>query len=152
MPVDVIGFSPQTAMAPGEAVLETKKLNAGKHKATARYTGDSANTGSISAAFAVTVKKAKTRTAIKAKPKSPKAGGTARLSILVKATKPATGKLKGKVVVKDGNASLGTFKVKKGKAGVTLRNLKAGMHKIKVKYKGDRNWKQSSAKTSFNVR
>jgi alpha-tubulin suppressor-like RCC1 family protein len=152
VPVDVTGFGPQTAMAPGEAALSTKKLNAGKRKIMARYKGDSANTGSASPALKHKVKKAKTRTEIKAKPKSPKAGGSARLKIEIKARKPATGKPKGKAIVKDGNTSLGKFKVKKGKAGVNTSFATTGQHNIKALYRGDRNWKKSGGKTKVNVR
>ncbi len=152
VPVDVTGFGPQTAMAPGEAVLSTKKLNAGKRKIKARYKGDSANTGSTSPVLKHKVKKGKTRTGIKAKPKSPKAGGSARLKIEIKARKPATGKPEGKVIVKDGNTSLGKFKVKKGKAGVNTSFSIAGQHILKALYRGDRNWKKSGGKTKVKVR
>lgn len=152
VPVDVTGFGPQTAMAPGEAVLSTKKLNAGKRKIKARYKGDSANTDSTSPVLKHKVKKGKTRTRIKAKPKSPKAGGSARLKIEIKARKPATGKPEGKVIVKDGNTSLGKFKVKKGKAGVNTSFSTAGQHNLKALYRGDRNWKKSGGKTKVKVR
>jgi alpha-tubulin suppressor-like RCC1 family protein len=151
-PTAVTGFGDNATLVPAVANFDTTKLSAGKRKLTAAFGGDSNNAASTSDTLAHVVDKGKTETTVKAKPKSPKAGGNARLKIKIKAKKPAAGKPKGKAVVKDGKNKLGKFKVKKGKVKIALRDLKAGQHKIKVKYKGEKNWKKSTGKTKLKVK
>ncbi len=86
------------------------------------------------------------------KPKKPKAGGSARITVMVAAVSPASGAPPGKVVVKDARTKLGKFKLKKGKAKIRLRDLKAGKHKLKVKYKGGQIWDGTSAATTVSVK
>jgi alpha-tubulin suppressor-like RCC1 family protein len=152
IPVAVTDFGDHATLVPAVANFDSKKLSAGKRKLSAAYVGDSSNTASTSDTLTHVVDKGKTETTVKAKPKAPKAGGNTRLKIKVKAKKPAAGKPKGKAVVKDGKNKLGKVKVKKGKAKIALRDLKAGQHKIKVKYKADKNWKNSDAKTKVTAR
>jgi alpha-tubulin suppressor-like RCC1 family protein len=151
-PADVDGFAAAATRLPGQATIKTGKLSAGKHTITARYGGDAGNPASTSAALAHVVKKGKTASAIKIKPKAPKADKPVRLKLTVKSKKPAAGKPTGKVAVKDGKKKLGTFKVKKGKAGVKLGGLSAGSHNIKATYKGDKNWVKSKTSTKLKVR
>ncbi len=151
-PVAVTGFGPGTAMVAGEAAISTDSFDAGKHLVTARYNGDGANAVSTSQALVHVVDKAKTRTSSKVKPSKPKAGQAASLKIRVEAVAPATARPVGVAVVKDGRKKLGNIKVKKGKAGLRTPGLKAGKHKFKVAYRGDRNWKGSKASKTVTVK
>jgi alpha-tubulin suppressor-like RCC1 family protein len=152
VPVQVAGYGPGTASVPAEAAFETSDFGTGDHPVTARYNGDTYNASSTSAVLPVTVNKADTKPKLKFKPKKGKAGGSVRVKVKVKSIAPASGKPKGKVVLKDGRKKLGKFKLKKGKVKIRLRNLVAGKHKIKSRYKGNRNWNKSGAKKKLTVR
>jgi len=151
-PVGVSGFGTGAALVPGIAVYKTKDLAAGRHKLSASYGGDAYNGSSTSPKTGHRVVRGKTKTTAKVTPKRPAAGADARLDVAVKAKKPSGGKPGGKVVVKDGKKTLGTFKVTKGKAGIRLTGLTAGKHTYKASYRGTKNWKKSAGRKTVKVR
>ncbi|WP_436640880.1 Ig-like domain repeat protein [Microbaculum sp. FT89] len=151
-PVAVDGYDANGLLVSAGALFSTSALAAGNHAITAHYAGDAGNDASASPALTQVVVKGRTRTKFRIKPRKPKAGAAARMTVRVKARAPAAGKPVGKVVVKDGRRKLGTFKVRKGKASVRLRGLSAGTHKIKAVYRGNKNWKKSAARKGLTVR
>lgn len=151
-PVAVDGYAAAGLLVSAGASFSTSALAAGTYAITARYAGDAGNDASVSSALTQVVDKGRTRTKLRIKPKRPRVGTTARMTVRVKARAPAAGKPVGKVVVKDGRKKLGKFKVRKGKASVRLRGLSAGRHKIKVVYQGNRNWKKSAGRKKLTVR
>jgi alpha-tubulin suppressor-like RCC1 family protein len=149
-PVAVVDFGPGTALVHSQATVSTAKLNAGTHEITAVYGGDGFNGPSTSPALTQRVKWGATTATISVTPKKPAYNQSVRVEARIKAAAPAAGKPDGKVVVKDGGKKIGKFKLKKGKAGIRLRDLAEGKHTIKVKFR-DRNWKPSGAATAVTV-
>jgi alpha-tubulin suppressor-like RCC1 family protein len=153
-PVAVSGFGINTAMVPGTAAYSTDDLSAGIHSITAVYAGDAENDASTSPALSHDVDKGETKVKkIKLTPKKPKTGKTVRIKVEMEAKAPAVGTPEGKVVIKDGKKKLGKFEVNsKGKASIKVKDLSAGAHTIKAKYKGDDNWKKSDDTEKVTVR
>jgi len=152
-PADVTGFGDHETLVPATAVLKAKSLAAGKHDLRAAYAGDADNGASSSEKLTHTVSKGGTKIkTFKLKPNKPKAGKTAKATVKVKAVAPASGKPKGKVIVKDGKTKLGTYKVAKGKAGFKWTPASTGKHKLKATFKGNGNWNKSTAKKTVTVK
>ncbi|WP_436640878.1 Ig-like domain repeat protein [Microbaculum sp. FT89] len=151
-PVVVSGFGPGATRLFGQATIQTGKISAGTRNITARYNGDANNAASVSELLTQVVRKGRTKTRFRVKPRAPKQGAAFRLRLSVKAQKPAVGKPAGKVLIKDGRKKLGLFKVRRGKAGIRLGGLSQGSHKLRAVYRGDKNWKRSKATRKIKVR
>ncbi len=131
-------------------------LAVGANKLTAVYSGSGGLSGS-SADFIATVKSdgsttVGTKTKAKVMPKSPKAGDAFKIKVKVEAddrSKPA-----GSVVVRiDGRLVGKAVEVENGKVTVKVKKgLKAGKHKLSVKFKGTAPYENSKTKKRFKVR
>ena len=128
-------------------------LPVGTHVLTVNYAGSGgfkASSGTVT----VTVKeapvvKSDSKTVVKVKPGTPKAGKKVTFVVKVKAKgEDVTGKVKVKV---DGKKY--TVKLKNGKAKLTIKKgLKAGKHQVKVKYLGSDTVKRSDDTAKFTVK
>jgi alpha-tubulin suppressor-like RCC1 family protein len=151
VPVDVL--DPARAAANRRVTIVVDSLDAGLHVLTAGYLGDDANAGSTSEIVAHTVSKADTKIKqIKLKPKTPKAGKTAKATVKVQRIAPATEKPDGKMKIALDGRTIANVKVRKGKAKFALPAPAAGRHKLKVRYNGTGNFAKSAGKATFNVK
>ncbi len=129
-------------------------LPVGTHVLTVNYAGSggfkaSSGTVTVTVKAAEPAVKADSKTVVKVKPGTPKAGKKVSFKIKVKAKgEDVTGKVKVKV---DGKKY--TVKLKNGKAKLTIKKgLKAGKHKVKVKYLGSDTVKRSNDTAKFTVK
>lgn len=128
-------------------------LPVGANKLTATYAGSRTQAMS-SAAFTATVLavtptgKVDSTTSVKVKPGKPGAGKKVTFKVKVKADTAVTGKV---VIKVDGKKH--TVTLKGGKATLKIKKgLKAGTHKVKVKYLGSDTVKRSKDTLRFKVR
>jgi alpha-tubulin suppressor-like RCC1 family protein len=151
VPVDVL--DPARAAQNRRVSIVIDDIGAGLHVLTAGYSGDDANAGSTSVIVAHTVSKADTKIKqIKIKPKTPKAGKTAKATVKVQRIAPATAKPEGKMKIALDGRTIANVKVRKGKAKFALPAPAAGKHKLKVRYNGTGNFAKSAGKATFNVK
>ena len=125
-------------------------LPVGTHVLTVNYAG---NGGFLASSGTVTVTveeaaKAESTTKVKVKPAKPEAGEKITFKVKVKADVAVTGKV---VIKVDGKKR--TVRLKDGKAKLTIKKgLKAGKHKVKVKYLGSDTVMRSKDTLKFKVR
>lgn len=131
-------------------VTLSKTLKAGKHSITATYAGTSVHATSTSAAKAFSVAKAKATVKI-AKVKAVKKGKTQKVTVTVTTNTKISAT--GTIQVKDGKKIV-TKKatLKKGKATITIKKVKAGKHSVSVSYAGTANIAKATGKASFTIK
>lgn len=151
-PTGVVGFGAGTGQVQREALFSTTGLQVGKHKIKAVYGGDAAHARSTSPKLNQVVKISPVKAKLSLKPKTPKAGGSVRIKVKFRGKLPSIGKADGNATFWDGKKKFDRVKLKRGKATVRLRDLAAGKHKLKVTYPGNKRWKKSRAKTTFNAK
>lgn len=135
------------ALSGNVASLTTSFATAGTYSITARYNGDSSNTGSTSGAFSEKITAATTITLISS-PNPSVVGQTVvfRASVTSPAGFPANGET---LTFYEGTAALGTALLSAGAATLTTSALPAGVFTITARYPGDSNF---AASTSLGLR
>jgi len=130
----------------GYATLNYTFTSVGTYSLTAEYGGDTNNTASSSAAYALDVKQPSSTT-LSATPTSLLAGQFVTLSATVTATTPI-----GTVTFKDGVTTLGTTALTSGTATLSYAFATAGVHSLTATYGGDTiNVPSTSAVASVTV-
>ncbi|HTW21048.1 MAG TPA: Ig-like domain-containing protein [Mycobacteriales bacterium] len=114
----------------GKATYTTKSLSDAKYKLKAVFTPTDATafSSSTSSAKTLSVKAHPTKTSLKASASSIKKGKKLTL------TATESPKAAGKITFYDGKKKLGTAKVAKGKATLSVSSLKPGTHKLTAKF------------------
>jgi hypothetical protein len=142
------------SLAKGTATYtaSTATLVAGSYTLTARYNGDTVDTGSTSAALTVTLTKASTATNVTANP-NPASGGT---SVTLKATVARSGSAgmpKGSVTFTADGKTLGTAVLSSGVATLTASaaGVSPGTYVVTATYSGDAGDAASSGTVSETV-
>jgi subtilase family serine protease len=125
--------SPAT-LSGGTASLNTGALAVGSHTITAVYSGDTANSSSVSPGVSVTVAKAPSAISLA----STSASTTLGQSVTFTATVSGN-LLAGTVQFMDGSTSLGIFAINACTASLTTTALGVGTHNITAIYSGDAN-------------
>jgi hypothetical protein len=125
--------SPAT-LSGGTASLNTGALAVGSHTITAVYSGDAANSSSVSPGVSVTVAKAPSAISLA----STSASTTLGQSVTFTATVSGN-LLTGTVQFMDGTTSLGIFAINACTASLTTTALGVGTHNITAIYSGDAN-------------
>ncbi len=122
-----------TIDATGTATYTASSLNATTYSVTASYAGDSAFTGSISAAQNLVVTAASPSVTLTA-PATSLVGASVTLSVTVTGT---PGTPTGTIIFKDGTAILSIVSLASGAASYSTSALAAGTHSLTVSYSGD---------------
>lgn len=117
----------------GAATITTSTLAVGTLTITANYGGDAANEKSTSPALKQVVKEATSTTAVVSSENPSMVGKTVKFTATV--TSPTTTPT-GSVTFMDGNTTLGTETLAKGKASYSTSSLSAGAHNITAVYAG----------------
>jgi hypothetical protein len=128
-------FMANVPIGGGVATLATATLSAGSHSIGATYTGDAADSPSLTAFQTVTVAQVKPTITITASPDPAPAGQTVTITATLSAT-AATGT----VTFKDGTQTIGTATVSNGVAVFPTSALASGNHSITAVYNGDINY------------
>jgi MYXO-CTERM domain-containing protein len=134
--------------AAGDASITTSALTPGAHSLTAAYGGGGgcAFPASASAAFAQTVNKSSTTTAVASSVNPTITGGSTTFTATVTATAPGAGTRTGTAAFKDGATVLGTVAINAaGVATFSTSALAVGTHTITVDYSGDANFAVSTS-------
>lgn len=119
----------------GQANLKLSNLSSGSHLVTAKYGGDTADSGSVSAAVTETVNQATTATALTSS-SNPSVAGAALTFI---ASLTSNGSLpSGSILLRDGSAVIGSALVgPTGSAQFTVSNLTPEPHVLTAFFAGD---------------
>jgi hypothetical protein len=127
----------------GSAVLRVDSLPVGPHIITAVYSGDTHY--AASSAELVEVVGYRSTTTVTSSPDPSTAGQPVTFTAAVKPVAPGSGTPTGKVVFLDSKRLLGTAWLSDGQATLTVSNLTAGKHSIRVVYEGDASFNPSTS-------
>lgn len=123
------------ALSAGTATLNTNALTtAGNHSISASYSGDAANTASVSASLTVNVTPAISSVSLSSSAGTINVGQSLTLTATVSGVAPT-----GTVTFKDGGNSLGSTTLSAGSASLATTALSAGSHSLTAVYSGDAN-------------
>jgi hypothetical protein len=126
----------------GLTILRVSNLAAGTHFVTAKYSGDTNTSKSLSTAATQVVNSASTGVSVLSKPNASKKGQLVTLTAVVTSpANPATGT----VAFMDGSTLLATANVVSGKATYATSALGSGLHQISAVYNDASNSSQSSS-------
>jgi hypothetical protein len=121
------------ALSSGSASLNTTALAVGSHTITAAYSGDTANSLSVSPGVSV-ITKAPSTISLTSTSTSTKQGESVTFTATVGGYLPS-----GTVDFMDGTTSLGVFAINVSSATLTTSSLSVGTHNITAIYSGDTN-------------
>jgi len=131
------------AVSGGSASFSTNQLGAGSHSITAVYSGDAANAGSTSTAFALTLGTATSSVTLSLGTSSATLGQSVALNVTVSGFAPT-----GTIDFLDGGTSLGSAPLVAGAVSFSTTALTVGSHTLTAVYSGDGN---NAASTSAPV-
>lgn len=127
-------------LSSGAASLNTSALAVGSHTVTAVYSGDTANSSSVSPAVSLTVAKAPSAISLTSTSASTTQGQSVSFTATVSGNL-----LSGTIEFMDGSTSLGVFAINACTASLTTSALSVGTHNITAIYSGDANSQGSTS-------